>query len=282
MPSTPEMPVNHAVATRVQQNFTAYFRIFAGLPGITFVEEEDVTWTVSEGLPGNMVLSTQLSSESADAKIDDTLRDIGEHVDDVDWFVFPGCRPADIGSRLVSRGETGGPDGGWMLYGHIGGPGGNWMWADLTALPESPTQPAGFHVKQVTDQSMLDEWVEINARGFGSSDYGSFHAAYARHGFGEDALAIHFIGYVGEEPVTSATLLAAGGSASVYNVSTPENLRRRGYGGAITHAALQHAIMRGYRWTWIWSSSLGKSVYEKLGFVMTDFGIREYQWRKRQ
>jgi len=58
-------------------------------------------------------------------------------------------------------------------------------------------------------------------------------------------------------------------------------LRRQGFGAAITLAALQHARALGHRWTWIWASSLGRSVYEKLGFVMADFGVREYQWKKR-
>lgn len=268
--------------TQVQDNFITYFRLFAGLPSITFVEEDAVTWITSQGdAPGCMVLSTQLSSHEAEQKIDETLRQIGQHTDAVDWFVFPDCQPPDIGERLRKRGESGGPDVEWMLYGDIGGPGGNWMWADLTVLADSPSAPDGFHVKRVTNQALFDEWTEINAKGFGSDDYSSFHAAYSRHGFGPDAQAIHFIGYLDDAPVTSATLLIAGGSASVYNVSTPTELRRQGFGGAITHTALQHARGTGYQETWIWSSNLGKSVYAKLGFMMTDFGIREYQWKKR-
>jgi GNAT superfamily N-acetyltransferase len=279
MPNTIQTPANPIVAKQVQENLTTYFRLFAGLPGITFIEE-DVTWIASHGVPGSMVLSTQLSSDEADQQIDETLRQIGDHTNAVDWFVFPGCQPADLGSRLVARADAGGPHGEWMLYGKIGGPGGTWMVADLTALPDSTPVPDNFHVKQVADQAMLDEWPKINARGFGASDYSSFHAAYARHGFGRHAQAVHFIGYMGDEPVTSSTLLVAGGSASVYNVSTPTDLRRRGFGGAITHAALQQAYERGYLSAWIWSSPLGKGVYAKLGFVVTDFGVREYQWKK--
>ena len=72
----------------------------------------------------------------------------------------------------------------------------------------------------------------------------------------------------------------AGGIASVYDVSTPPALRRRGFGGAITFATLQEARRQGYDYAWIWSSQMGKSVYSKLGFVAADFGVREYQWRK--
>lgn len=271
--------VNRETVDQLQQNFITYFRLFAGLPGTTFTEGP-VIWSAGCGASGNMVLSTQFAGTDIDQQIDETLRRIGRHTDAVDWFIFPSCRPTDLGERLRQRGEAGGPDGEWMLHGHIGGPGGNWMWADLTTI-SPPTLPDGFHVKQVTDQTLLDEWTAINAKGFGADDYSAFHAAYSRHGFGPNAQAVHFIGYLGDHPVTSATLLMAGGSASVYNVSTPTELRRQGFGGAITHAALQQARNRGYRSTWIWSSSLGKGVYAKLGFVLTDFGVREYQWKKR-
>ncbi|MCB0189642.1 MAG: hypothetical protein KDE31_35470, partial [Caldilineaceae bacterium] len=253
------LPISFQWVDHLQQNFITYFRLFAGLPGITFAEEA-VIWSAGQG---DIILSTQLADSDLDQQIDKTLHRIGQHTDAVDWMVFPACRPVDLGERLRKRGEVGGPAGEWMLHGQIGGPGGNWMWLDLTTLGAPPATPDGFHVKQVINQAMFDEWTVINATGFGADDYSAFHAAYSRHGFGPDAQAIHFIGYVGTAAVTSATLLVAGGSASVYNVSTPTALRRQGLGGAITHAALQVARARGYRDTWIWASDLGKSVYAK-------------------
>ncbi len=276
--TVPQAPsVDRQWVDQLQQNFITYFRLFAGLPGITFTEGS-VIWSAGQG---DMILSTQLAGSNLDQQIDETLRQIGRHTNTVDWMIFPSCRPIDLGERLRQWDAASGPDGEWMLYGNIGGPGGNWMWLDLTTLGAPPATPTGFHVKQVTNQRMFDEWTAINAKGFGADDYSAFHAAYSRHGFGVDAQAIHFIGYLGDEAVTSATLLVAGGSASVYNVSTPTELRNQGLGGAITHAALHVARDRGYQDTWIWASDLGKSVYTKLGFVPTDFGIREYQWKRR-
>lgn len=155
------------------------------------------------------------------------------------------------------------------------------MWADLTSLPGRPGVPANFRVNWVSDQTRLKEWQQIAAAGFGGSDYQICYDAFARHGFGPEASALHYIGYLGDKPVTSATLLLAGGLASLYNVSTPSPFRRQGFGSAITYAALQEAQKRGYQSAYIWSSPLGKGVYRKLGFVAADFGIREYQWQKR-
>jgi ribosomal protein S18 acetylase RimI-like enzyme len=267
-------------ADRVQENFIAYFRLFAGLPGITFVEE-DITWIVSQGLPGNLVLRTRLPAEAIEQRLDEALRQIGQKGDQIDWFVFPGCRPDDLGQRLAVYGREGGPDEAWTLVGKIGGPGGTWMWADPTSLSGHPPVSPDFHVNWVSDQTLLKEWTQINAAGFGSGDYQAFYDAYSRHGFGPDAIARHCVGFLDNQPVTSASLLLAGGIASVYNVSTPEPLRRQGFGSAITYAALQEAQKQGYQSAFIWSSPMGRGVYSKLGFVVTDFGIREYQWQKR-
>jgi GNAT superfamily N-acetyltransferase len=251
----------------MQANLVAYFGQFAGLPGVTFVDT-DVTWFVNaRGEPDNHVLRTNITGDSIDRRIDEIIGQFGQHTDQIDWLVFPGCRPADLGKRLEARGMQSGPGGIWML-------------ADLTSLPGAPAGPANFHVEPVRDTTALEIWRHISAQGFGG-DTQIYYDAYARHGFAADAFSLHYIGYVGDQPATSSTLLLAGGIASVYDVSTPPALRRQGYGGAITFAMLAEARARGYQHAWIWSSQMGQSVYRKLGFVAADFGVREYRWRKR-
>jgi GNAT superfamily N-acetyltransferase len=251
----------------MQENLIAYFRLFAGLPGATFVEE-DVIWFVNaKGEPGNHVLRTRISGDSIDRRIDQIIGQFGQYTDQIDWLVFPACQPADLGQRLEARGMQGGPGGTWML-------------ADLTAfLPSTASIPGNFHIQLVTDITMLEVWKQISAEGFGG-DTQIFYDAYARHGFGSDACSLHYIGYLNDQPVTSSTLLVAGGIASVYDVSTSPSWRHQGFGGAITLAMLQEARQRGYNYAWIWSSPRGKSIYSKLGFVAADFGVREYRWRK--
>jgi predicted GNAT family acetyltransferase len=77
-------------------------------------------------------------------------------------------------------------------------------------------------------------------------------------------------------------VLLAGGIAGIWDVSTPPSFRGQGYGSAITLALMHKALERGYQQAWVWSSPMGKGVYSKLGFVAADFGIREYQWKKRE
>ncbi len=257
-----------AKVDQMQENLIAYFRIFADLPGATFVDA-DVTWFVNvKDEPGNHVLRAHITGEPVDQQIDEIIAQFGQHADQIDWLVFPACRPADLGKRLEARGMQAGLGGAWML-------------ADLTVDPPSaPMVAAGFYIRHVSDATMLEAWKQISAEGF-EGDSQIYYDAYANHGFGPDACSLHYIGYLNEQPVTSSTLLLAGGIAGIYDVSTPPAWRRRGFGGAITFAMVQEARQRGYESTWIWSSQMGKSVYSKLGFIAGDFGVREYRWRRR-
>lgn len=267
---------------QIQENFVTYFRIFADIPGVHYVEGPATWIATEEGAPGTQMLKSDFPSAAVDQHIDAVLRAMGQYTSEIDWMVFPGCRPANLGERLAARGRAGGPDGQWKLVSEIPNMGGNWMAIDLTDLPPAPVVDERFRIVRVNDAQMLEAWRQISAEGFGGGEYHNFYQAYARHGFATDALAHHYIGYLADQPVTSGTLLLAGGSASIYNVSTPRQRRRQGFGGAITYALLAEMRRRGYTWSWIWASQLGKSVYAKLGFVPTDFGVREYQWRRAQ
>ena len=265
----------------VQANFIAYLRHFAELPGITFVEEEHITWITSNGEPGSQIVQTQFTPETAAERIRETLRQVGRHTDSVDWMLWPSDLPADIGHVFAELGTAYAANGEWMLYGNIGEQPGTWLVIDFNLLADQIPVSADFRVEQVSCPEQFAVWVDVNANGFGKSDYSAFREAYVRQGFGEDADATHYVGFLHDQPVTSSTLLIAGGSASVYNVSTPVEHRGNGFGSAITHATLLAARERGYTSSWIWASQMATSVYQKLGFVVTDFGIREYQWKKR-
>lgn len=275
---------------QIQANLIAYFRLFAGLPGVTFVEGA-VTWNT--GGPGPHILRTAFPSDpdeagGIDQQIDNLIRQIGQSANSVDWFVFPSCHPPDLGERVAARGLAGGPDGAWSLVGQCGGPGGNWMVADLAAQPSAPPVSARFHVEAVRNQAMLGEWLQVSLTGFGNQpppperwDENYFYAGYGRHGFGEAAYSLHYIGYLDAQPVTAATLLLAGGIAGLFDISTPPAFRRQGFGSAISRHLLQEAQTRGYQQAYVWSSALGKGVYPRVGFVPVALGMREYCWQKR-
>ena len=280
MSSAEPTPADPGLVKLAQDNLIAYFRAFAGIEGVHFIEDPTATWVATDnGPPGNQILRCRFGA--ADQEIETLVRQIGRHSDSFDWFVFPACQPDDLKERVEAYGRAGGPDGRWQLHGTVGGLGGTWMLMDLKDLPPGPRVPDGFHIERVRNDDELETWRQASCAGFGGGPYHTFYAAYSRHGFGPDASILHYIGYLDRTPVTSATLLLTGDMASIYNVSTPPDFRRRGFGTAISWFMLDQAKARGHRNAFVWSSPLGRNAYQRVGFRIYDFGMREYQWQRR-
>ncbi|GHO49081.1 GNAT family N-acetyltransferase [Ktedonospora formicarum] len=206
---------------QIQENLMAYMRLFAGLSGTMLYDAESFWFVSNTPALGNIILRTRFDAARTEEQIDTMLEQVGRYSDQIDWFVFPDDQPANLGKHLEALGMP-------------GGPGGNWLWADLTSLSADPNLPNHFRVEQVLNDQMLARWVHISKAGFGS-ELALFYDAYARHGYGPDAFSRHYIGYLDTTPVTSGTLLDAGGCATIYDVSTPPAFRRQGFGRALTH-----------------------------------------------
>jgi ribosomal protein S18 acetylase RimI-like enzyme len=56
------------------------------------------------------------------------------------------------------------------------------------------------------------------------------------------------------------------GTVGIFNVATPPQFRRRGYGGAVTAAAVRDGLAAGAEFAWLQSSDEGEPVYRRLGF----------------
>jgi predicted GNAT family acetyltransferase len=55
-------------------------------------------------------------------------------------------------------------------------------------------------------------------------------------------------------------------SVGIFNIATPPEFRRRGYGAAVTARAITDGLEAGATWAWLQSSAIGLRVYEALGF----------------
>lgn len=75
-----------------------------------------------------------------------------------------------------------------------------------------------------------------------------------------------YVGEAGGQPVTTGLGVTLGSSVGIFNIATPPEHRRRGYGAAVTARAVADGFAAGARWSALQSSTDGFTVYERLGF----------------
>jgi GNAT superfamily N-acetyltransferase len=253
-----------ALIDATQENIAAYYRRFVGLDGVVFHQDDHVEWFASKPGPTGSHVGRFHAEDNIDAAIDQVIADMSAQARRWDWPVYRTCRPRDLGERLLRKGAK---------PGRV-----PWLLADLDLLStEAP--PDGFSVRRVDSPEMMAEWSQVSAAGFEMTMEACkiYHDAYLQHLAKTDNNAIHLIGYHDGKPVTSSTLLIAGGIAGIYDISTPPEHRRRGFGSAITVATLNLARAKGERHVCCMASEMGLPIYARLGFN-THVDIPEYRW----
>lgn len=128
--------------------------------------------------------------------------------------------------------------------------------------------PASFHIESVGDMGGLDLWARTSAAGFNFSPEITEGKIELWTSYGLKGPMEFFIGFEGDEPVTTAAVRYTPDVADLVVISTVERARGKGYGGAITRAAALAGKARGYRYAVLSASNMGKPVYERLGFVV--------------
>jgi ribosomal protein S18 acetylase RimI-like enzyme len=84
-----------------------------------------------------------------------------------------------------------------------------------------------------------------------------------------------YVGYVDQEPVSTAAIVMGGGAMGVYNVATIPGHRRRGYGEAVMRYALADSQSRhGIGQALLQSTPAGYGLYRRMGFrTVTKVGV---------
>lgn len=135
----------------------------------------------------------------------------------------------------------------------------------LPAIDEIPTPPDGLEVRVARTAADLDDFRDLTTRGFEMPpELSAMLIADAL--LGDPAIAI-VIGTVEGTPVSCALVSVTGTTAGIYNVGTPPEHRRRGYGAAVTWAAIAEGAERGCDHSVLQASELGAPVYRAMGFV---------------
>jgi GNAT superfamily N-acetyltransferase len=182
------------------------------------------------------------------------------------WWVTPSAEPADLAARLAANG-----------FRHVYDC--NGMSADLSTMQDRPHAP-GLVIRRARSREEMEPWAHILVSVFrlSKNDGTEWLDAFTRIGYSDDASWAHFVGYLGETPVATTSLMLAADLAGVYHVATMPEARGRGLGAALTHQAMLHAREAGAERAVLQSSEMGYGVYRSLGFV-DHCPLTLYDWR---
>lgn len=152
------------------------------------------------------------------------------------------------------------------------------MWCALEAVADEPP-PASLSIYPVRSQAMLRDYASVVAANWEPPDlwsltYFDLVAQAALHA--KSPLRL-LVGYAEGRPVSAAECcIGEDGCAGVYCIATRRAWRRRGYGRAMTVAALLAARRAGCSLAVLQASTQGAGLYARLGFQ--DLGpVLEFQ-----
>lgn len=248
---------DEAVLAAIDLNWRASSRAFGLAPSTVIRDDDELFWYVT-GLPSGAFNSIMYANLPTPERIDAAVAELhalrAKHGVPVGWLVGPSSRPTDLGRQLEARG---------LEHRVTLTP----MTITLDALPIVSPVP-GLTIERVEDPAAYEAWIVAEHRGFeeaGEPDSG-LAAIRRAMGVGHGYPLHHFLGRLDGAPVATSTLLPGGGIAGIHDVSVVPEARRRGIATAMTLAALQAGRALGYEIAFLQPSSMGRPVYERIGF----------------
>jgi hypothetical protein len=135
----------------------------------------------------------------------------------------------------------------------------------MTVTPQELRAPAtGPKILRADSAELLAQALAVGASGFGAPP-ALIASVYSIEVAQLEGLETYLARVDGVDVSTAVGFTVDKGTA-IFSVATPEQHRGRGYGAAVTAAAVQGGFGRGAELAGLQSSPLGESVYRRLGF----------------
>jgi len=143
----------------------------------------------------------------------------------------------------------------------------------LVPIPDGdPPSVEGLEIRPVADSAGLEDHIVAAAAGFGMPE--AMLRSIVALDLWRRPGRIVYVGYVEGEPVTTGLGARTGRTIGVYNISTIESARKRGYGEAMTARVAADGHAAGCDVAILQASDMGRPIYERLGYRT----VVEYDW----
>jgi GNAT superfamily N-acetyltransferase len=136
----------------------------------------------------------------------------------------------------------------------------------LHPIPELPPPPDGLEVREVTAPADIDLYCGVDREEFSDQE---FQHAMVERALAMDGVSLH-LGLAGGKPVARSMAVTRGDLTGIHNVYVPPSERRKGYGAALTVAAIEAGRRAGATASCLEATVLGYPVYEAMGFRKVD------------
>ena len=258
------------VKTVIRANWENYHYCLGRSPAVELSIGKYLTWLVTN-MPDhfmNLVVCTELPSEGVDELVENALNHFKSlNIKRVTWLTEEGLPALQIKKCFERHG---------MMFSESFSTD---MAADLMTIREEIALPANLKIVPVEGEESLRKWIHIASIGFRVPS--EFEDTWYEF-FAEAACASPFRTYLGlldGNPVATSQLFTSAGVAGIYNVTCLPEARRQGVGTAVVLVPLLAAREMGYRVAILQASSMGYTVYRRLGFQ--DFGkLSVYLWEQ--
>lgn len=111
-------------------------------------------------------------------------------------------------------------------------------------IPSQPTSSSDLKIKIVQSDSELKAFTELAANAFAMSPQAADQCLDVNDSAMKKNEQIHFMAFLNEMPVGTATLSISPSSAGIWNLATLPEHRKQGIGGALVYATLVEAKKR--------------------------------------
>jgi len=255
------------LAVLIEANVAEFLLTMGMLGGGSERADDEITWTAGGSPIGyhNAVVRCDASQARGRALVEEWRTELSSRSLSGSWHLTPTMRPNDLATYLTDAGFEDGGDEPAMAA----------VLADLSGT----SSLADLEIARVETDDDLEEYRNVLAAGFGEGPREADWVAsvFAKAGVAGEGPWRHIVGRLGGEPVATASLLLTEATAGVYFVCTRPESRRRGFGAAMTRAAMVEAARSGAKHAVLGSSPMGQRIYERLGF-RTVFAYRLFEF----